>query len=103
MADSQPPPGLPDPRVSTVYGASNSLIRDGMLRDVLALGKDNSKALRVVTEQQSQSLDRQVLLGALLLANLVFLGMISIQLLGVVSALQTVREGQATCAGGPLD
>jgi len=103
MADSPIPPGLPDPRVSTVYAPSNSLIRDGMLRDVLALGKDNSKALHTVTGQQSEMMARQVYLGILLFANLVFLAAISTQLVEVLSTLQTIQEGQATCAGGPLD
>ena len=103
LMNGQPTASKPDPRVATVYGDSRPLLRDGMLRDILALQKDISKIVPDMIQRQRDILSRQVYGMILSFSILLLVLAILSQLQEISASLKALQEGQATCAGGPLD
>lgn len=101
--NGQPTASKSDPRVTTVYGDSRPLLRDGMLRDILALQKDISKVVPDMIQRQRDILSRQVYGHILSFSILLLVLAILSQLQEISATVKTLQEGQATCAGGPLD
>lgn len=101
--NGQPAASRPDPRVTTIYGDSRPLARDGMLRDILALQKDISKISLDMIQRQRDILSRQVYGMILSFSILLLVLAIWSQLLEISATVKSLQEGQQLCAGGPLD
>ena len=101
--NGQPTASRPDPRVATVYGDPKPLLRDGMLRDILALQKDISKIVPDMIQRQRDILSRLTYGHILSFSILLLVLAIWSQLQEISASVKTLQEGQAACAGGPLD
>ena len=101
--NGQPTASRPDPRVTTMYGDSRPLLRDGMLRDILASQKDISKIALDMIQRQRDILSRQAYGMILSFSILLLVLAIWSQLLEISATVKALQEGQQLCAGGPLD
>lgn len=101
--NAEQPASKPDPRVTTVYGDSRPLARDGMLRDILASQKDFSKMMVEMIWRQRDILSRQVYGYIFSFLILLFVAVIWSQLQEISASVKSLQEGQQICAGGPLD
>lgn len=100
---SQPTASRPDPRVATVYADSRPLLRDGMLRDILASQKEISKIALDMIQRQRDILSKLSFGHILSFSILLLVLAIWSQLLEISATVKTLQEGQQLCAGGPLD
>lgn len=101
--NGQPATSRPDPRVTTMYGDSRPLARDGMLRDILASQKDISKIASDMIQRQRDILSRQAYGMILSFSILLLVLAIWSQLLEISATVKALQEGQQLCAGGPID